>query len=304
VRETTLRLGLPHTNRWGLAEHLLLMHTGDMHWTAMAETIGVPLSQLHARSGGPVYATFYYIEEHFPARAPIDSFRLDDIVRFRLEQRAYKRTTTECQLIFDRTAELPALADDPSPITPSAGRGRYPYLRFGNIFITPAAGNSRLRVTAPVEGDFSPFPMLPNDDNPYQIVRNAAQSCRLDLLDDRWLPSTPIPFDAHYTIDPDRDTNGAGLIYFANYVTFMDAAERAALAASRDTVSRARGYVVQQRRIAFYGNASPTDTLRIQVTLFHDTGRPSLICARFAIYRQEDEELICLSEAIKRGIGA
>jgi probable biosynthetic protein (TIGR04098 family) len=300
VRESTLTLGLPHTNRWGLAEHLLLMHAGHIHWTAMADTIGVPLSQLHAKSGGPVYATFYFIEELFPEHAPLDAFRLDDVVRFRLEQRAYKRTTTEGQLIFDHAANLPPLSDDPAPMTPAEGRGRHPYLRFGNIFITPAGGNSRLRITAPVEGDFSTFPVLPNEDNPYQIVRDAAESGRLDLLDERWQPSTAAAFDARYAIDPDRDTNGAGLIYFANYVTFMDAAERAALTAAERP---GRGHIVQHRRIAFYGNASPTDTVRTRVTLFHDPARPDLVGGRYAIYREEDDELICLSEAIKRSAG-
>ena len=39
MHEAILTLGLPHTNRWGLAEHLLLMHAGHIHWTALAHTI-------------------------------------------------------------------------------------------------------------------------------------------------------------------------------------------------------------------------------------------------------------------------
>jgi probable biosynthetic protein (TIGR04098 family) len=302
VYEATLTLGLPHTNRWGLAEHLLLMHAGHIHWTAMAETIGVPLSQLHAKSGAPVYATFYFIEEIFPEHAALDGFRLDDTVRFRLAQRAYKRTTTEAQLIFDHAARLPALAGEPSPISPAAGCGRHPYVRFGNIFITPAAGNNRLRIAAPVEGDFSAFAVLPNEENPYQITRDAASSGRLGLLDDRWQPMTADPYEVDYAIDPDRDTNGAGLIYFANYVIFMDAAERAALAFSSAASRQSDRHVVQQRRVAFYGNASPTDTVQTRVTLFHDPARPQLLGRRYAIYRQQDHELICLSEAIKRSV--
>ena len=302
--EATLTLGLPHTNRWGLAEHLLLMHAGHIHWTAMAETIGVPLSQLHAKDGGPVYATFYYIEERFPDHAPLNTFRLDDTIRFRLTQRAYKRTTAEAQLIFDHAVRLPALADDPSPLTPAAGCGRHPYVRFGNIFITPAAGNSRLRITAPSEGDFSAFAVLPNEENPYQITRAAAASGRLGLLDDRWVSVTAVGYDAPYAIDPDRDTNGAGLIYFANYIAFMDAAERAAIAsANAGGAAIPDGQIVRQRRVAFYGNVSPTDTIHTRVTLLHDPDRPRHLAGRYAIYRQEDEELICLSEAIKHSVG-
>ena len=52
-----------------------------------------------------------------------------------------------------------------------------------------------------------------------------------------------------YPIDVDRDTNGAGLVYFANYVAFMDTAERLAL----DGVAPERS--LRHRRIAYYGNA-------------------------------------------------
>src|SRR6185295_2829520 len=116
------------------------MHAGHIHWTAIADTIGVPLSRLRTSDGRPVYATFYFIEEDFPDHATLNTFDLDDVIRFRVEQRAYKRTTIDGQLIFDRVDRLPALADDASAISPGAGRGRYPYLRFGNLFITREKG--------------------------------------------------------------------------------------------------------------------------------------------------------------------
>ena len=301
MHEATLTLGLPHTNRWGLAEHLLLMHAGHLHWMALSNTIGVPLSRLRAVDGGPVYATFYFIEEHFPEHAALSTFGLDEALRFRLEQRAYKRTAVEGELIFDRADRLPALADDPSAMTPSAGRGRHPYVRFGNIFISPVKGNSRLRVAVPAQGDFSAFRVLPNDENPYQITRAAAATGRLGLLDDRWQPADVNGFDAFYDLDADRDTNGAGLIYFANYVAFMNAAERTAAAQSPVATGREpAARIVQQRRVAFYGNASPDDRIRTRVLLFHDPAAPGLMAARSAIHRQEDDELICLSEAVKR----
>jgi probable biosynthetic protein (TIGR04098 family) len=303
MHEATLTLGLPHTNRWGFAEHLLLMHAGHIHWTAIAHTIGVPLSRLRTSDGRPVYATFFFIEEDFPDHAALNTFGLDDTVRFRLEQRAYKRTAVEGQLIFDRADRFPALADDPSALTPAAARGRHPYVRFGNIFITPGNGNRRLRVTAPVEGDFSSFRVLPNEENPYQITRAAAAASGLGLLEDRWRPATADAFDAIHALDADRDTNGAGLIYFANYIAFMNAAEQAAAATSPvATVRESDGRIVRQRRVAFYGNASPSDRIRTRVSLFHDPAQPDLVAARYAIHRQDDDELICLSEAVKRSV--
>ena len=76
-----LTLGLPHTNRRGLWEPLLLMHAGHYQWESIASAIGRPLSELRTVSGGEVYAAFYYIEERVPERTPIESFGLDATVR-------------------------------------------------------------------------------------------------------------------------------------------------------------------------------------------------------------------------------
>jgi probable biosynthetic protein (TIGR04098 family) len=108
--------------------------------------------------------------------------------------------------------------------------------------------------------------------------------------------------DHEYAIDVDRDTNGAGLVYFANYIAFMDSAERVALESSPieeyhrpHTPHRS----LRHRRIAYYGNADVYDTLRIRVTIFRSASRPGLIGFQYVIERQEDDQMICLSESIK-----
>lgn len=303
MHEATLTLGLPHTNRWGLSEPALMQHAGHLHWSSIAATIGAPLSRLRTSAGGEVYATFYFIEEVFPDHTPIDNFQLDDTLRFRIAQRGFKGIAIEAQILFDRIARLPELAQDPAPVAPAAGRGIHPYVRFGNIFITPELGNRQLRVAAPANGDFSRFPVLPNDENPYQLTRTAQASGQLGLLDDRWEPcgGSPNGVDVPYAIDPDRDTNGAGLVYFASYFSFMDAAERTAAAAcAAPDIRDADRRLVQSRRTAYYGNVEVTGRLRTRVSFFRRADQPSLAGVRFAIYRADDDVLICLSEAIKR----
>lgn len=303
VHEETLTLGLPHTNRWGLAEDALMKYAGHLHWSTMAATIGTPLSRLRTISGGEVYATFYFVEDVFPSGAPIDSFQLDDTLRFRLEQRAFKGIAIEGQIIFDRVERLPESAPDNAAMAPSAGRGRHPYVRFGNIFITPQSGNRDLRVAAPANGDFSRFPVLPNDDNPYQLTRAAGASGHLGVLGEEWRPSDEggDGFEAMYAIDPERDTNGAGLVYFANYFAFLEAAERAvAPRCASPAVRESDGRLVQCRRTAFYGNVDVTGRLRTRVSFFHAPDRPSLVGVRYAMHRDDDGVMICLSEAIKR----
>jgi probable biosynthetic protein (TIGR04098 family) len=275
-----LTLGLPHTNHRFFAEHFLLKYAGHFQWQSIAAVAGLPLSALRTIDGGEVYATFYYIEERIPDDAPLESFRLDETVRFVIRLRAFKNIAVEGQVTFDRPERL---AD---------AEREFPSIRFANIFITPTKGNSRLRVAPPAQADFSALPLLPNDENPYHLTRAASESGSLELLDEHW--TVAAEYEHRYAIDVDRDTNGAGLVYFANYIAFMDTAERLALAGTAPQRS------LRHRRIAYYGNADVSDTLAIQVTVLRNAAQPELIGFRYSIARQEDGQRICLSEAIKR----
>ncbi|HKS22900.1 MAG TPA: LnmK family bifunctional acyltransferase/decarboxylase [Thermoanaerobaculia bacterium] len=270
-----LTLGLPHTNHRFFAEPLMLKYAGHFQWQSIAAAAGLPLSALRTADGGEVYASFYYIEIVIPDAAPLESFRLDDTVRFAIDLRAFKNIAFEGRLHFDRPENL----GDASPA-----------IRFANIFITPEKGNSRLRVAPPAQADFRALPPLPNEENPYQLTRAASETGTLGLVDD-WESLTTV--EHRYDIDVDRDTNGAGLVYFANYVAFMDTAERLA---ARD-VAKERS--LRHRRIAYYGNADVDDTLTIAVTVLRSAAHPNALGFKYAIRREEDGETICLSEAIK-----
>jgi probable biosynthetic protein (TIGR04098 family) len=161
-------------------------------------------------------------------------------------------------------------------------------------------GNSVLRVAPPVGADFSGLPVLPNEENPYHFTRRALETGELGLFDESWSP-VGVPFDHRYTIDVDRDTNGAGLVYFAQYVTFMETTERLALASGLGGIDPAAASErsLRHRRIAYYGNADVFDTITIRATLLRPSGSSRSIGFRYAVARQEDGERICLSEALK-----
>jgi len=271
-----LTLGLPHTNHRFFSEHLLMKYAGHFQWQSLAAAAGVPLSSLRTTAGGEVYASFYYIETIVPAAAPLESFRLDDTVRFSVALRAFKNIAFEGRLRFDRPERL---GDDS------------PSILFANIFITPEKGNSRLRVAPPAQADFRELPPLPNEENPYHLTRAASESGLLGLVDDGWRVAGAR--EHRYPIDVDRDTNGAGLVYFANYFAFMDTAERLALAGAAPERS------LRRRRVAYYGNADVNDTLTIAVTVLRSDAHPNELAFRYAIRRDEDGETICLSESIK-----
>lgn len=300
--EYTLTLGLPHTNYAGLSDHMLMMFAGYLQWASIARTIGTPLSQLRTLGGGEVYATYYFIDTRFPEGRPISTFKLDDRLRFQVALRAFKNIAVEGQIVFDHEDRLAPAADPAAGGLPAEAGGRHPFIRFGNIFITPEAGNSQLRVAPPANADFSSLAPLPNDENPYHLTRQAEQSGELGVLEGDWRCVDDRPdFDVPYAIDPDRDTNGAGLVYFANYIAFMDAADRRAMASNaggRFSDADIQGRALSWRRVAYYGNVAVTDTVRIGVSLFvgPDAGAVGI---RYTIRRQEDDRVICRSEAIK-----
>jgi probable biosynthetic protein (TIGR04098 family) len=87
------------------------------------------------------------------------------------------------------------------------------------------------------------------------------------MADHDWIPLTDGPVARQYQLVPDRDLNGAGLVYFANYPMFVDICERDVLASasrplSHDAIDRRS---VIHRRSAYLNNASSRDTLRIEI---------------------------------------
>jgi probable biosynthetic protein (TIGR04098 family) len=288
-----LVLGLPHTNRDGLAEHLLLMHAGHLYWSAIARATGRKLSALRSASGEEIYATFYFIEEDFPADTPVSTFRLDDQLRFVVGLRAFKGLALEGRIVFNQARRLAGPA-------PPLVAGRHPFVRLASIFTERASGNRRLRVAAPVDADFSALPPLPDRENTFHLTRGAEASGDLGLIGGAWTPLAGHPPEMRYTVDPDRDTNGAGLLYFANYAVFINIAEREALSgmAASALVANHVGRDVRRRRLAYYGNAEPNEVLRIAAEVFGRSDENGTVAIRCRVRRETDDHLICLSEAI------
>jgi probable biosynthetic protein (TIGR04098 family) len=276
-----LTLGLPHTNRRGFSEVDLMKQAGHAQWQAIAAALGRPLSSLRTVSGGEIYAAFYFIETVVADRAPLESFGLDDTVNFAIALRAFKNISIEGRVRVERVGGDAATAG--------------PEIRFANIFITPVKGNSELKVAPPADVDCGNIPSLPNAENPFHQTRAARESGTLQLFNAGW-HDIGRQFTFDYQIDRDRDTNGAGLVYFANYIAFNDAAERAIdIGGQLKTGERS----LRHRRIAYYGNADIDDRLLVRTTAFADPAAPARIGYRHVVSRQSDDALICLSEVIK-----
>ena len=279
----TLTLGMPHTNRRGFSETDLMKQAGHCLWQAISSALGQPLSALRTVGGGEVYAAFYYIETIVPEGGALETYQVDDTVTFAIGLRAFKNLSIEARVrVRHAASKAPHVADGPD-------------IRFANIFITPLSGNSALKVAPPAGVDCAALPQLPNAENPFHLTRAAREAGHLELFDQAWLPQGTVA-EHIYQIDRDRDTNGAGLVYFANYVAFGDLAERILAASGRlDSGERS----LRHRRIAFYGNADIDDALTIRTVVLTRRDRPSQVGFRHTMSRQSDGALICLTEVIK-----
>ena len=110
------------------------------------------------------------------------------------------------------------------------------------------------------------------------------------------------PVQRDYQLVPDRDLNGAGLVYFANYPMFLDICERDVLASAASPLSHdlIDQRTVVHRRSAYLNNASSRDTLRIEIEPWlRATGAGLHLHVNARMFRQSDQRLMMVSTVRK-----
>ncbi len=169
-------------------------------------------------------------------------------------------------------------------------------MRLSNVLVALGGGPDDLRISTPVNARLDAIPALPTQPESYRLVREAqARGAFFEPpAGARALWTTP--YVAVLPINPDRDLNGVGrppLLYFANYVAFLDAAERMALQSEGGFSPGALdGRATLRRRIGFYGNARSSDVLVIEVEAFAlDAVR---LLVRHRVRRRSDDRLIAI----------
>jgi probable biosynthetic protein (TIGR04098 family) len=286
-----LHLGMPHTVAGALGEVALLAHVGDLRWTDIGLTAGIPASQLRDAEGRPVYASFYYVDLDGLTDAGLGAFRPDDDLEVVSTLVRWGRSMLDGEHALYRAGTLPR--ELPSNLPPA------PRVRLSNVFVCEGRGPDDLRITAPADGAMDRVPASAEEPDSYRAIKEARQQGSFFALaagaTRLWEGARTVP----YPINPDRDVNGVGLVYFANYVAFMDFAERVALEESgRFPATALDGRVTVRRRIGFYGNAERHDTLAIEVEA-HALPAPQRLLLHYRIRRRADGRLIAVASAEK-----
>jgi probable biosynthetic protein (TIGR04098 family) len=303
-------IGMPLTGRNNLAETPLLQRLGDQRWRHIGELMGIPTSEIVDEHGERLYATFFYVEMAFPTERPMGRFGENH--RFRAISTLARYGTS----MLDGVSYLMPgdyVAGDGAPFrsVSEAVDAGIPAVRLSNIFVKQFVGAEWLKKGRPAHSGFVRIPAMAQAPDCYAIVKRAEKHGRFSRPAPTCVAMTDGPVKREYRIVPDRDLNGAGLVYFANYPMFLDICERevlltANLALAEPLVDRR---TLVRRRSAYLNNASARETLIVEIepwlelTAFpHESpGEPRTIAVHVnsRMYRQSDDRLMMVSTAEK-----
>ena len=177
-----------------------------------------------------------------------------------------------------------------------------PAVRLSNIFVKQFAGAQWLKKGRPAHPNFSRIPALADPPDSYEATKQAEQVGGFESCDAGWMPMTDGPVQRDYRLVPDRDLNGAGLVYFANYPMFLDICERDVLASGRPPLSEdvLDHRTLIRRRSAYLNNASSRDTLRIEIEPWIRVAGSALhLHVNGRMFRRSDDRLMMVSTAHK-----
>ncbi|MGH7789597.1 MAG: LnmK family bifunctional acyltransferase/decarboxylase [Candidatus Binatia bacterium] len=285
---TRWALGIPHTICRALGETALLAQTAHYHWTTLAQLVGCPASRLVDAAGREVYASVYLAEIVAPPARGLASFGPDD------------------ELAVEGTLGRfgPSLLDGAHTLRPVGADGPTLAVRLSFVLVGRGAGADDLQVSTPSNARIDQVPPLGREPQAYRQVK-ALRSTGFEPPPPTARRLWPEAYSATYPINPDRDLNGVGLLYFANYVAFLDAAERAALVSLAGLApAQLDGRVTVRRRIAYYGNARPSDALQVGVEAFGLDAEGRRLLVQQRVCRVSDGRLIALASAERLLIAA
>ncbi len=289
---TAFYLGMPHTRCHALSEIALLSHAAHLRWNDLGALSGTAASRQRDAEGRPVYASIYFAElAGFPAQG-LGAFGPDDQLEVVSTLGRYGRS------MMDGTHHLfaaGALPDELPEELPGA-----PSVRLSNVLVAVGAGADDLRITTPENADMERVPQLAEEPDSYRIIKQGRKAGRLLEAPEGAHALWPEARVAECAVDPDRDLNGVGLLYFCNYVAFMDFAERQLLEQAGDFSPRDLDRrLTVRRRIGFYGNAQPHDRLAVEVEALELPGSAARLLLHHRVRRRSDDRLIAVGSVEK-----
>jgi len=277
--ELSLELGMPHLGRHNLNESALFKIIGHDRWNMIERAGNVRSADIRDEEGNRLYATFFFVELALAPDRPLSFYGENQRLDFRSDLRHYERVYLDGRYVLTNGGPFA--------------------IRASNVFIYQMAGPSQLAMAAPANMCFEKIPTLDFQPDSLDMCRAAKEAGGFGGDD-------PAKFalgtrEVSYQLDPDRDMNGAGLVYFANFICFLDRAEREALSGLGAPESLLDARSTYWRRIGYFGNAKASDRLRVSVTSGVGELSPATLAMSFdyRLQRCSDGKVIVVSSARK-----
>jgi probable biosynthetic protein (TIGR04098 family) len=309
-----VEIGMPHTGRNNLAEGPLLQYLAHVRLQHISAFSGVPSRETVDAEGNRLYPTVFFVEVAFPPASPMAAFGEND--RFRVASTLAKFGDAMLDgMFFLLPPETPRTGQVPFPDLTAAIAAHVPAVRLSNIFARQFSGASWLKKSRPANPGFERVPELAVAPDCYAAVKQAEREGTFAAAAPQWVRLTSAPVRREYRLLPDRDLNGAGLVYFANYPVFLDICERDVLAGADlplagELIDRR---TLVRRRSAYLNNAAAEDTLEIEIEPWIEnpaaSGHPAPELAPIRLFltyrmrRRSDNALMMVSSAEKLVFG-
>jgi probable biosynthetic protein (TIGR04098 family) len=309
-----LEIGMPHTGLMNLAETPLLKYLGDLRWAHISAVCDVPICDLRDLDGHRLYPTFFYVELAFPENRPMASFGENDVLKMLCTLERYGDS-----MLDGVTYMFPADRTDAAvtlyPNLETAVEAGVPAARFSNIFVHQYDGSEWLKKSRVSNRGFRRITKLTEAPDSYMAARQAQKDLAFKHPGSDYLRMTEGTVRVEYDLVTDRDLNGAGLVYFANYPVFLDISERKVLAEAKLSLPQELidKRTLVRRQSAYLGNASIHDTVQVDITawvqnpvragLERPEQAPIRLFLNYRMTRRSDGRLMMISTAEKTVFG-
>ncbi|MBB3770548.1 putative biosynthetic protein (TIGR04099 family) [Angulomicrobium tetraedrale] len=243
--EETVRLGMPQLALGGLSEGWLLKDLGHRHWMMLAAMAGRTVPDFRDIDGAPVYAAFSALAIRDARFAELGE---NDVLAIRSSIARISRTQCASRHVLSRAGEAMGTVELVSAfVRRGAGGGNHQVARVAlEGFPPPAAASS-----------------APSTATPANSLADRAAALRARRLEHYFgfdLAAAAGEADPFIEIDPcpAQDFNGAGFLYFASFVSFIDRAEW------HFDGRQAPRAATLRRDVFFHANADPGERVRVR----------------------------------------
>ena len=254
-----------------LSEVEFLKQLAAYQWESIARMLGQKPSEIANDAGERLYGSVIDVEMYFAPQHGLEVFGEDAEVHVRNRVSLYAKKFVEGLFVID-AREIPDSLVETLKSREDLRSLSVSWACMTNAFIARSGGNVRLKVFKPAGIDEDKIEPMSATPAGIRFQTRAQESGELEPLDD----ATGIPLQdvrpqdrIVYTIVPESDLNGAGLVYFARYESMMNYGERIFLCEHLATPVSSELVAclsTEHRRACFFANASPTDSVEARVS--------------------------------------